>query len=79
MEVKYFVIFLKLISRELSGSRLVRCYGNLYSQARVEALEKLDLLPQLVDAIELKSKILFSVVVVSKNEHDASYLVLPSL
>jgi hypothetical protein len=52
-------------SRELSGSRLVRCYGNLYSQARVEALEKLDTLPQLVDATELKSKILFSVVVVS--------------
>lgn len=44
---------------------MVRCYGNLYSQARVEALEKLDMLPQLIDATELKSKILFSVVVVS--------------
>lgn len=54
-----------LIYRELSGSRLVRCYGNLYSQGRVETLEKLDTLPQLVDATELKSKILFSVVVVS--------------
>jgi hypothetical protein len=52
-------------SKELSGSRLVRCYGNLYSQARVEALEKLDTLPQLTDATELKSKILFSVVVLA--------------
>ncbi|XP_060880536.1 uncharacterized protein LOC132952291 [Metopolophium dirhodum] len=52
-------------SKELSGPRLVRCYGNLYSQARVEALEKLDVLPQLADATELKSKILFSVVVLA--------------
>jgi len=59
------IVYFTHVCRELSGSRLVRCYGNLYSQARVEALEKLDTLPQLVDAIELKSKILFSVVVVS--------------
>lgn len=59
------VIVIILFLRELSGPRLVRCYGNLYSQARVEALEKLDMLPQLADATELKSKILFSVVVVS--------------
>lgn len=58
-------MFVYQFFRELSGSRLVRCYGNLYSQARVEALEKLDTLPQLTDATELKSKILFSVVVVS--------------
>lgn len=51
--------------RELSGPRLVRCYGTLYSQARVDALDSLDTLPQLHDAVELKSKILFSVVVVS--------------
>lgn len=51
---------------------MVRCYGNLYSQARVEALEKLDVLPQLADATELKSKILFSVVVVSRNDRPGS-------
>ncbi|XP_075238682.1 uncharacterized protein LOC142334491 isoform X1 [Lycorma delicatula] len=54
-----------LILRELSGPRLVRCYGTLYSQARVDALDSLDTLPQLHDAVELKSKILFSVVVLA--------------
>ena len=50
--------------RELSAPRLVRCYGNLYSQGRVNALEALDSMPQLHGAAELKSKILFSIVVV---------------
>jgi hypothetical protein len=48
------------------GERLVRCYGNLYAAARVDALDSLDNLPALKDADELKSKILFSVVVVSR-------------
>uniref|UniRef100_A0A8D8Z4Y0 Mitochondria-eating protein n=1 Tax=Cacopsylla melanoneura TaxID=428564 RepID=A0A8D8Z4Y0_9HEMI len=52
-------------TKELSGTRLIRCYGNLYSQARVDALETLDGLPQLREAAELKSKILFSVVVLA--------------
>uniref|UniRef100_A0A0K8SKS7 Mitochondria-eating protein n=1 Tax=Lygus hesperus TaxID=30085 RepID=A0A0K8SKS7_LYGHE len=52
-------------AKELSGPRLVRCYGNLYSQGRVEALNALDTLPPLKDATELKSKILFSVVVLA--------------
>lgn len=42
----------------------MRCYANLYSQARVDALDALHTLPQLREATELKSKILFSVVVV---------------
>ncbi|XP_026685162.1 uncharacterized protein LOC108253426 [Diaphorina citri] len=46
-------------------NEFIRCYGNLYSQARVDALETLDALPQLRDAVELKSKILFSVVVLA--------------
>ena len=46
--------------------RLVRCYGNLYAAARVDALDSLDNLPALKDADEIKSKILFSVVVVSR-------------
>ncbi|XP_014282094.1 uncharacterized protein [Halyomorpha halys] len=52
-------------AKELSGPRLVRCYGNLYSQGRVEALNALDNLSQLKNASELKSKILFSVVVLA--------------
>lgn len=52
-------------TKELSGTRLIRCYGNLYSVARVDAMETLDGLPQLRDAAELKSKILFSVVVLA--------------
>ncbi|KAG8320279.1 hypothetical protein J6590_072341 [Homalodisca vitripennis] len=55
----------KTPQQELSGPRLVRCYGNLYSQARVDALDALDTLPQLHEASELKSKILFSVVVLA--------------
>ncbi|KAK7582518.1 hypothetical protein V9T40_013963 [Parthenolecanium corni] len=51
--------------KELSAQRLVRCYGNLYSQGRVNALEALDAIPQLQGADELKSKILFSIVVLA--------------
>ncbi|GLG95209.1 Uncharacterized protein GBIM_02240, partial [Gryllus bimaculatus] len=47
------------------GERLVRCYANLYTSARVDALDALDNLPPLKDADELKSKILFSVVVLA--------------
>ncbi|XP_039275827.1 uncharacterized protein LOC111052650 [Nilaparvata lugens] len=54
-----------LTRSELSGPRLVRCYGTLYSQARVDALDSLDSLPQLQEASELKSKILFSIVVLA--------------
>ena len=43
---------------------LVRRYGELYSQTRLETLDSLDRLPQLVNAEELKNKLLFSVMVV---------------
>ena len=46
-------------------SALIRSYGNLYAQSRIETLECLDKLEGLRDADELKSKLLFSVVVVS--------------
>ena len=46
-------------------SILVRRYGNLYAQARLDTLDSLDTLPDLANAEELKSKLLFSVVVVS--------------
>ncbi|XP_076373021.1 uncharacterized protein LOC143257880 [Tachypleus tridentatus] len=44
---------------------LIRRYGNLYAQARVDALDSLENLPELQYADELKSKILFSVVVLA--------------
>jgi hypothetical protein len=44
---------------------LIRCYGNLYAQSRLETLDWLDKLGELGDAEELKSKLLFSVIVVS--------------
>lgn len=46
-------------------ANLIRSYGNLYSQSRVETLEYLDKLDELRGADELKSKLLFSVIVVS--------------
>ena len=46
-------------------ANLVRRYGELYSQTRLETLDSLDKLPQLVNAEELKNKLLFSVMVVS--------------
>lgn len=50
---------------ERRPTALVRKYGNLYAQARVDTLDALDALPDLKNAEELKSKLLFSVVVVS--------------
>lgn len=46
-------------------SALIRRYGSLYAQARIDTLDALEKLPQLSDCDELKSKLLFSVVVVS--------------
>ncbi|XP_042211919.1 uncharacterized protein LOC121859237 isoform X2 [Homarus americanus] len=50
---------------ERRPSALVRRYGNLYAQARVDTLDALDALPDLKNAEELKSKLLFSVVVLA--------------
>jgi hypothetical protein len=41
-------------------------YGALYAQARVETMDALDALPYLANADELKSKLLYSVVVVRR-------------
>ncbi|XP_071440865.1 uncharacterized protein [Hetaerina americana] len=48
-----------------SAQLLVGRFASLYAQARVDTLDALDNLPQLRDAEDLKSKILFSVVVLS--------------
>ncbi|KAK7077479.1 hypothetical protein SK128_021860, partial [Halocaridina rubra] len=50
---------------ERRPTALVRRYGNLYAQARVDTLDSLDALPDLKNAEELKSKLLFSVVVLA--------------
>ncbi|RWS03371.1 uncharacterized protein B4U79_12865 [Dinothrombium tinctorium] len=50
---------------ERRPTALIRKFGNLYAQARVDTLDALDSLHQLKDAEELKSKLLFSVVVLA--------------
>ena len=47
------------------SASLIRRYGNLYAQSRVETLDALDQLAEMRNASELKSKLVFSVVVVS--------------
>ncbi|CAL4095209.1 unnamed protein product, partial [Meganyctiphanes norvegica] len=44
---------------EVVPSALVRRFGNLYAQARVDTLDALDNVPDLQNAEELKSKLLF--------------------
>ena len=46
-------------------SRLVAGYVSLYSQARLDTLDSLDRMAELSQAEELKSKLLFSIIVVS--------------
>ena len=50
---------------ERSAGALVRKYGELYAQTRLDTLESLDRLPELEGLDDLKSKLLFSVIVVS--------------
>ena len=47
------------------SASLIRRFGALYSHGRAEAMAALDALPELRNSEELKSKLLFSVVVVS--------------
>jgi hypothetical protein len=51
-----------------SAGALVRKYGELYAQTRLDTLESLDRLPELDNLDDLKSKLLFSVIVVSKKK-----------
>ena len=53
-----------LRDREERRAQWVHEYGALYAQARVETMDALDALPYLANADELKSKLLYSVVVV---------------
>lgn len=45
-------------------TQLVKRYGNLYSEARLDAMDALDELPDMADADDLKVKLLLSIVVV---------------
>lgn len=58
---------------------LIRKFGDLYSQARVDTLDSLDLIEQLKDADELKSKLLFSVVVVSIENNLLNWILVWSI
>lgn len=49
-------------------SELVSHYRNLYIENRADALEALDSLPQLKHVHSLKAKILFSMIVVSRED-----------
>ena len=55
-------------------SILVHSYGGLYTQSRVETLDWLDKLEELRGADELKSKLLFSVIVVSFSKKSSFFL-----
>ncbi|CAF0765425.1 unnamed protein product [Didymodactylos carnosus] len=46
-------------------TELIRSYNALYSQARIDALDALDSVSEMSDAEDLKSKLLFSVVVLA--------------
>ncbi|CAF1386355.1 unnamed protein product [Rotaria sordida] len=46
-------------------TELIRSYNSLYSQARIDALDALDNVREMSDAEDLKSKLLFSVVVLA--------------
>lgn len=46
-------------------TELIRSFGNLYTEARVEAFDALDEVPQMAGFDDLKGKLLFSIVVVS--------------
>jgi Mitochondria-eating protein len=56
-----------LSGTDRSAASLVRKYGELYAQTRLDTLESLDRLPELEGLDDLKSKLLFSVIVVSIN------------
>jgi len=47
-------------------TELIRLYNSLYSQARIDALDALDNIREMSSAEDLKSKLLFSVVVVCR-------------
>ena len=53
-----------LSSYDKRPAALVRKYGELYAQTRLETLESLDKLTELNNHDDLKSKLLFSVIVV---------------
>ena len=60
-------------------TELIRSFNTLYSQLRIDALDALDSIRELSSADDLKSKLLFSVVVVREDERVKYSLVIYSL
>jgi len=50
---------------EFRPSQLIKRYSNLYADARVEAVETLDQLPEMAKSEELKAKLLLSIIVLA--------------
>lgn len=48
-------------------TELIRLFNSLYSQVRIDALDALDSMREISNADDLKSKLLFSVIVVRRN------------
>ncbi|PRD28599.1 UNVERIFIED_CONTAM: hypothetical protein NCL1_31884 [Trichonephila clavipes] len=79
--------FENLCLGENRPTALIRQYGNLYAQARIDTLDSLDTLAPLRDADELKTKILFSVIAydpkprgtAAKTDDESKYLKLNNL
>ena len=53
-------------------TQLIRRYGNLYAEGRLEAMDALDELDEMNDCDDLKVKLLLSVVVVSRSRSSSS-------
>ena len=51
-------------------TELIRSYNSLYSQIRIDALDALDSIREISNADDLKSKLLFSVIVVCREKRE---------
>ena len=60
-------------------TELIRSYNALYSQARIDALDALDTVRQMSEAEDLKSKLLFSVIVVRSRDGSMAMMQVSSL
>lgn len=55
-------------------SQLIKRYSNLYAEARVEAVETLDQLPEMAKSEELKAKLLLSIIVLAFRSTQRTFL-----
>ena len=64
---------MKCIYLRVEEERIVAGYVQLYSQARLDTLDALDRMMELRQAEELKSKLLFSIIVVRARMCEGSF------